>query len=80
VELEWLDIVEDPVGDPRDARPAHRVTIGYWVGWRTIKGEDGKDVRMAVTTTTKDDLQSQSGWCCYPAGVVRCIWPLRRDE
>lgn len=80
MEVEWLDIVEDPVGDPRDARPAERLTIGYWVGYRGIVTKSGEKVRVAVTTTTKEEPASQSGWCCYPAGAIKRMWPLRRDE
>jgi hypothetical protein len=76
VEVDWLDIAEDPVGDPRKAEIARRKSVGCYWGWKNQHGR-----RVLVTTTTKDaeDLQHSSGYCAYPWSVVLGLKILKRE-
>ena len=74
VEICWLDINEDPSGDPDDAKLARRTTFGLF--WE-LRSENG--VRVLVTTTTVDeDDDLQSGYCIYPLACIRKIRVIRR--
>lgn len=66
VEITWVDIYENPVGNPDEADVARRVSIGLF--WERRSNGDG--VPMVVTTTTTDDNHDQAGYCCYPEGVI----------
>ena len=72
--ISWVDIHEDPVGNPEAAKLARRKSVGLF--WEE-REDDG--VPVIVTTTTKDtDGHVQSGYCVYPVGCVTLIRVLRR--
>jgi hypothetical protein len=74
VRVDWLDIREDPSGDPETAELARRTTFGLFWARRTDSG-----VRVLVTTTTVDeDHDLQSGYCIYPMSCVVKIRMVRR--
>jgi hypothetical protein len=74
IRVDWLDIREDPVGDPDAAHLARRSTFGLFWERRT---DDG--VRVLVTTTTADEDNDLSvGYCIYPLCCVVRIRVLRR--
>ena len=70
VEVQWVDINEEPVGDPDAAKLARRTSYGlFW-----CQKEDA-GVPVLVTTTTMDDGPAhQSGYCIYP---VSCVVKLK---
>jgi hypothetical protein len=74
VEVVWLDITENPVGDPDEAAMSRRVSYGLL--WDQRK--EGK-LEVLVTTTTRDAFGShQSGWCIYPMGCIESVKILKR--
>lgn len=66
LEIDWLDYVEDPTGDPRTAKLERRTSFGMF--WEVRY--DG-DVQVLVTTTTKDEGSGQEGYCIYPLGLCK---------
>ena len=76
VEVSWLDICENPVGDPQEAALARRVSYGLFLERRKDCGVDA-----IVTTTTRDQFGShQSGWCIYPVGCIVAVQVVRRAK
>jgi len=77
LQIEWLDITEDPVGNPDQPKLAHRHSIGFF--WTV--GEDA-GVRTLVTTTTleSDDEVENSGYCVYPEGTVHRVKIIKRKR
>lgn len=77
VEVHWVDITEDNVGDPADAEVSLRISIGYF-----LERKDSRGVPCIVTTTTLDSGISltQSGWCIYPEGNIKEINVIRRRK
>jgi len=76
IKVTWLDIQEDPVGDPNGARPSERVTYGlFWA--QEVRGQ----VECLVTTTTIDnDSPHQSGYCVYPIGCILTMDVIKRAK
>ena len=76
IKVTWADICEDNAGDPNSAKCLERVSYGlFW----TQEVKNG--LECLVTTTTIDpDGPHQSGWCCYPIGVVRGIQVIKRAK
>lgn len=76
IEVLWLDILEDSVGDPDKSELAPRVSVGYFWG---VKGSHGI---QALTTTTTIDVGTtgQNGYCIYPLDAVSNIKVIRRGK
>lgn len=76
IDVQWVDINEDPVGDPVDAAVLPRLSVGYFWGLAESHG-----VKCLVTTTTMDkDGSEQSGYCIYPLSVVLRIRSIRKKR
>lgn len=75
IQIDWLDIQEDPVGNTDKAKVARRTS--YAVFWE-IKDDQGHQV--LVTTSTIDPQADQSGWCAYPIGCVVGIKVIKRGR
>lgn len=76
IEVHWLDIFEDSVGNPDEAEVAPRISVGYFWERKETKG-----VRVFVTTTTIDrEDTSQNGYCAYPEVVITRIKSIRRKR
>lgn len=74
IEIKWLDIAEDPVGNPDRAKLPRRSS--YALFWE--ERLDG-DIPVLVTTNTLDsDTPDQQGYCIYPRSVVVGIEVIRR--
>lgn len=78
IEVHWVDIYEDSVGDPRTAKLARRISIGYF--WE--KRLDGS-IPVLVTTITleqgSEDV-SVSGYTVYPESCVLRVKMVRRKR
>jgi hypothetical protein len=80
IELVWLDISEDSIGDPEAARCIPRVSIAYYWEQKQLDYE-GLKADIIVTCNTLDpDGSHQQGWCAYPAGAIlgMRVLPQRR--
>ena len=76
IQVDWVDIVEDPVGDPADAELRRRTSYGLFWDRR-----DDAGVSVLVTTTTMDpDDSSQQGYCIYPSACVTRIKIIKRKR
>jgi hypothetical protein len=75
IQVEWVDIQEEPTGDPRKAHLYRRMSYGIF--WDT-KDDWGK--RCLVTTTTMDPDPESSGWCIYPEGCLVEVKLVRRSR
>lgn len=76
VQVDWVDIWEDPTGDPSHAKLVRRTSYGLY--WGQV---DSHGLPCVVTTTTHDDDGSgQSGFCCYPAPCVLLLRVLKRAK
>jgi len=76
VEVQWLDILEDSVGDPDRAELAPRVSVGYFWMVRESHG-----ISALVTTTTIDvGATGQNGYCIYPLDAVAKIKMIRKGR
>lgn len=74
VRVEWVDIYEDPTGDPAHATLSHRSSCGMYYGESESHG-----VPVVVTTTTEDkDGDEHSGFCCYPKACVLALHVVKR--
>lgn len=72
--VEWVDIAEDPVGNPANAQLARRTSYGLFWGL-----QQSHEVSCLVTTTTVDlDVADQSGYVIYPIACVRKITVIKR--
>lgn len=74
IEVMWWDIQTESTGDPKEAIPALRYTVGYFYQW--VKGKNGE---YLVTTPTREedvDLTHCSGWDAFPKAIVLAIKPL----
>lgn len=73
--MEWVDVIENPVGDPEKAELAKRVSYGLYWGTRTSRG-----IECLVTTTTIDEGEDsgQCGYCIYPKGWVLSVQVVKR--
>lgn len=77
LQVEWVDIYEDPAGDPERAELSRRHSIGYYWGRKT-----SNTVPVLVTTTTVDldDDTTNSGYCIYPESVVVGVKVIKRKR
>lgn len=76
VQVSWVDILEDPVGDVKQAKVGQRTSFAIF--WE-IKEMEG--LTILVTTTTVDETDTgQMGYCAYPLGVVKDIKLIRRGK
>lgn len=67
VEVGWIDICEEPTGDPRNSYVVLRHTLGrVW----DVKRKKGSEL-ITLTFTMDPDGPDQSGWICIPACVVK---------
>jgi hypothetical protein len=72
--VEWVDIAEDPVGNPVVAQLARRTSYGLFWAFQESLG-----VPCVVTTTTVDhDVQGQNGYTIYPLGCIRNLTVIKR--
>lgn len=75
VRVDWVDILEDGNGDPKEARLARRTSYGiYW-----SEAADG-GIPCIVTTTTIDEFDGQQGYCIYPKACVVAVRIIRRNR
>jgi hypothetical protein len=75
VQIDWVDIYEDPIGDPEKAALKRRTS--YAVFWD--RHEDASGLEAIVTTTTVDeDVPAQQGFCIYPAACVVGLRVIKR--
>jgi hypothetical protein len=75
VQIDWVDIYEDPVGDPDKASLKRRTS--YAVFWDRRADENGLEV-IVTTTTVDDDAATQQGYCIYPAACVVGLKVIKR--
>jgi hypothetical protein len=75
VQLDWVDIYEDPVGDPDKATLKRRTS--YALFWERRADATGIDV-IITTTTIDEDAPSQQGYCIYPAACVVELKVIKR--
>lgn len=74
VKITWLDIIEDPGGDPETCKLAERTSFGLWWADEIRAGRE-----TIITTTTIDrDSSHQSGYCAYPKGCVVGVEVMKR--
>lgn len=74
--VEWVDIAEDPLGNPALASLARRASYGLYWGLQESHG-----LLCLVTTTTVDhDVQGQNGYVIYPLGCVRGVEVIKRTR
>jgi len=66
LKVEWIDIAEDPTGDPETAALARRTSYGLFWAYTEDAG-----VKCLVTTTTVDSgIATSCGYCIYPESCV----------
>lgn len=72
VQIRWIDITCESNGDPKKARPALRVSSGYFLEWAHVKvlGKPRRFLKIQETLEEKPDDIESSGWAAYPAGCV----------
>jgi hypothetical protein len=75
VQLDWVDIYEDPVGDPEKATLKRRSS--YALFWERRLDASGMEV-VITTTTIDEDAPSQQGYCIYPAACVVGLKVIKR--
>lgn len=76
IELVWVDITEDSVGDPRKAQLMVRHTFTLFWNLTDCRGLD-----CIVTTYTVDkESPEQQGWCITPLAVVEEIAIIRKPK
>ena len=73
LQIDWVDIFENSVGDPRTAKLARRTSFGLL--WEV--GEDD-GVPVIVTTTTIDKDPGQEGFCIYPTSCVTEVQVVKK--
>jgi hypothetical protein len=66
IQVDWVDIAEDPVGDPNKAQLARRTSYGLF--WEIR--HDGAQEVLVTTTTVDRGSAEQSGYCIYPLSCV----------
>jgi hypothetical protein len=75
VQIDWVDIFEDPTGDPDKAGLKRRTS--YAVFWDRRQDPNGIDV-IVTTTTIDEDVAAQQGYCIYPAACVVGLKVIKR--
>ncbi len=74
VQLDWVDIYEDPTGDPSKAALKRRTSFAvFW----DRRQDQGIDV-IVTTTTLDDDASTQQGFCIYPQACVVALKVIKR--
>ena len=73
LQIDWVDIFENSVGDPRTAKLARRTSFGLL--WEV--GDD-EGVPVIVTTTTIDKDPGQEGFCIYPLSCVTSVEVVKK--
>lgn len=73
-EVRWVDIAEDPCGNPDSATLSRRTSYGLFWEQRQDHGID-----VVVTTTTVDENHhDQAGYCIYPLACVVRLKVIKR--
>jgi len=75
VQIDWVDIYEDPIGDPDKAILKRRTS--YAVFWDRHPDASGLDA-IVTTTTVDEDVAAQQGFCIYPAACVVGLRVIKR--
>jgi hypothetical protein len=76
IRVEWVDIAEEPSGNPATAQLARRTSYGLFWGL-----QDSFSLACLVTTTTVDhDVQGQNGYTIYPLGCVADVQIIKRSR
>jgi hypothetical protein len=75
VQIDWVDIYEDPIGDPEKATLKRRKS--YAVFWDRRQDVSGTEV-IVTTTTIDEDVPAQQGFCIYPAACVLGMRVIKR--
>jgi hypothetical protein len=75
VQIDWVDIYEDPIGDPDKAVLKRRTS--YAVFWDRHADACGLDA-IVTTTTVDEDVAAQQGFCIYPAACVIGLRVIKR--
>jgi hypothetical protein len=70
VEVTWLDIVGDPIGDPDRAEVAYCQTMGYFHAW---KGRGKNRALVLCLTVFPKEGDACRGYDTYPFGVIKQI-------
>lgn len=73
LQVDWVDIYDNCVGDPRQAHLARRTSFGLF--WE-LKDDSG--VPSLVTTTTIDKDPGQEGFVIYPLGCLVGVKVVKR--
>jgi len=79
VEVTWLDIVGDPIGEPDNAEMAYCTTMGYFHAW---KGRGRNRALVLCLTGFPKENNDCRGSDIYPFGVIKKIEVLgaKRDH
>lgn len=77
IQVKWMDITEDPVGNPDKPVPSHRHSIGLFWG-RGVSG--GLPVLVTTTTLEMDEAIDSSGYCAYPEGAIVEVRMIKRKR
>jgi hypothetical protein len=77
IQLDWVDIYEDPTGDPGKAVLKRRTS--YAIFWDRRQDPSGLEV-IVTTTTLDDDVTAQQGYCIYPAACVMALKVIKRSR
>ncbi len=75
IQLDWVDIYEDPTGDPAKAVLKRRTS--YAIFWDRRQDPTGLEV-IVTTTTVDEDVTAQQGYCIYPAACVVSLEVIKR--
>jgi hypothetical protein len=75
VQIDWVDIYEDPTGDPEKAALKRRKS--YAIFWDRRQDESGAEA-IVTTTTIDEDVPAQQGFCIYPAACVLGMRVIKR--
>ena len=75
VRTQWLDIVEDPTGNPEKSSVVRRNTYGLFHSLR--KGPEG--YILTLTFTRDPDGSEQSGWICFPLSVIKELEVIKSE-
>ncbi len=75
LQLDWVDIFEDPTGDPNKAALKRRTSFALF--WERREDPSGLDV-IVTTTTIDEDLYAQQGYCIYPEACVIALKVIKR--
>jgi len=75
VEIVWIDICEDSVGNPDRADLLRRTSFGLFWEFKTSQG-----VESLVTTNTLEDDHAQSGYCCYPTSCILDLKVIKKAK